>query len=101
MPSAPQVRYSLAEELDGEEPGVTAEGAVLSAAGAKAVVDLGDVGRDVLNAREVEAVDPQTRVVALHMALEIVEGPCCMLQAGGLKHLEFTSFKDEFLLLPE
>lgn len=51
------------------------------AVGADAVVDLGDVRVDVLDARVVEAVDPQARVAALHLALEVVKGPCRVLQA--------------------
>lgn len=43
--------------------------------GAHAVVELGDVRRDVLDPRVVEAVDPQPRVPALHLTLEVVEGP--------------------------
>lgn len=60
--------------------------------GAKAVVDLGDVGGDVLYARVVEAVDPQTRVLAFHLALKIVEGPSGVLQRGGRAVSPFTSF---------
>lgn len=48
--------------------------------GADAVVDLGDDGRDVLNTSVVETVDPKTRVLTLHLALEVVESPCCVLQ---------------------
>lgn len=48
--------------------------------GADAVVDLGDDGRDVLNTGVVETVDPKTRVLTLHLALEVVESPCCVLQ---------------------
>lgn len=69
------MHYWLAEELDGQEPGVTAEGPVLAAAGADAVVDVGDVRRDVLDACVVKTVDPQTWVPALHLALQVVEGP--------------------------
>lgn len=79
---------SLAEELHGQEPGVAAEGPVLAAVGADAVVDLGDVRVDVLDARVVEAVDPQARVAALHLALEVVKGPRRVLQAGWRKHLK-------------
>lgn len=75
--------YSLAEELHRQEPGVTTKGLVLAAVGANAVVDLGDEGGDVLYACVVKTVDPQTRVPALHLALEIVKGPRRMLQWGG------------------
>ena len=75
--------YWLAEELHRQEPGVTAEGPVLTTPGANAVVDFRDVGSDVLYSRVVETVDPQTRVLALHLALEIVEGPRRMLQESG------------------
>lgn len=37
----------------------------------------------MLDARVVEAVDPQTRVLALHLAPEIVERPRRMLQEGA------------------
>ena len=77
------MHYWLAEELDGQEPGVTAEGPVLSAAGADAVVDVGDVRRDVLDACVVKTVDPQTWVPALHLALQVVEGPRRVLREGG------------------
>ena len=77
---ATRPQCSPAEELHRQEPGVTAEGAVLLAARPNAVVDLRDVGSDVLYACEVKAVYPETRVSALQLALEIVEGPSCMLQ---------------------
>lgn len=56
--------------------------------GADAVVNLRDVRVDVLDARVVEAVDPQARVAALHLALEVVKGPRRVLQAGRRKHLK-------------
>lgn len=79
-PEALKLQGWPAEELDRQEPGITTERSVLSAAGPNRFVDLGDVGCDVLHARVVKAVYPQTWVSALHLALEIVEGPCCMLQ---------------------
>lgn len=82
---AKSLHYWLAEELHRQEPGVTAEGSVLTAAGANTVVDLGDVGCDVLYGCVVKTVDPKTRVSILHLALQIVEGPCRMLQ-GWMKH---------------
>lgn len=83
MLSATRLRHWLAEELHRQEPGVAAEGSVLTAVGANTVVDLRDVGCDVLYACVVKAVDPQTWVPALHLALEIVEGPRRMLHGGG------------------
>lgn len=59
--------------------------------GADAVVDLGDVRVDVLDARVVEAVDPQARVAALHLALEVVEGPRGVLQAGRRETFKVAS----------
>lgn len=79
-PEASKLQGWPAEELDRQEPGITTERSVLSAAGPNRFVDLGDVGCDVLHARVVKAVYPQTWVSALHLSLEIVEGPCCMLQ---------------------
>lgn len=58
------------------------------AVGADGVVDLGDVRVDVLDARVVEAVDPQARVAALHLALEVIKGPRGVLQARRRKHLK-------------
>lgn len=82
MPPSTGVRYPLAEELHGQEPGVTTEGPVIAAVGADAVVELWDVWGNVLYTCVVKTVDPQTRVPALHLALEIMEGPCRMLQWG-------------------
>lgn len=79
-PEASKLQGWPAEELDRQEPGITTERSVLSAAGPNRFVDLGDVGCDVLHGRVVKAVYPQTWVSALHFSLEIVEGPCCMLQ---------------------
>lgn len=50
------------------------------------------MGGDVLYARVVEAVDPQTRVLAFHLTLKIVEGPSGVLQQGGCTMSPFTSF---------
>lgn len=72
--------YWLAEKFHRQVPGVTTEGSVFTAMGANTVVDVGDVRCDVLYACVVKTVDPKTWVSALHLALEIVEGPCCMLQ---------------------
>lgn len=83
MLSATRLCYWLAEELHRQEPGVATEGSVLTAVGANAVVDLRDVGCDVLYACVVKTVDPQPWVPALHLALEIVEGPRRMLHGGG------------------
>lgn len=79
-PRAARLQPWPAEELHRQEPRVTAEGSVLPAAGPNAVVDLGDVWSYVLDACEVKAVYPETGVDALHLALKIVEGPCCVLQ---------------------
>lgn len=57
---AERLCYSLAEELQRQEPGVTTKRPVLTAASANAVVDLRDVGCDVLYACVVETVHPQT-----------------------------------------
>lgn len=38
----------------------------------------------MLNSGEVEAVDPDARVSALHLALQVVEGPSRMLQIDGV-----------------
>lgn len=38
----------------------------------------------MLDCGEVEAVDPDARVSALHLALQVVEGPSRMLQRDGV-----------------